>query len=287
MCEDDVLDPAAGVVSGSEWITVEHAELLKISCRARRSHRITIAIDRRVVLRRILVIRAREKTENALPRLRRQHWGDKSLFQDVPLFVDQEKEKRLILDDRSPEAHSILVPVLIIFLDASPVIEPVAGVKGRVAVVPKCASPKLIRAGTRYHLHLARSASDFSVHRRCDDAHFFDKVRTGIRDGKCSVVIAAVGDVEAVSRRVDCAEPPTGKVTGIAGRRPVVGSGAAGGITDTAGCPEQIQYVAAPQWKVAYFLIGKHSPDRGRCCRNECVGRSRHFHRLRHRTHLQ
>src|SRR5262249_5439957 len=64
-CQQRFFDEARRVVSRPQWIPTENTELLKITGGACRAHRIAIAINHRVELRYILVVRAREETKDS------------------------------------------------------------------------------------------------------------------------------------------------------------------------------------------------------------------------------
>ena len=75
------------------------------------------------------------------------------------------------------------------------------------------------------------------------------------------MIVPAIGDHEAVSRRIDRAQPAAGKVAGVSSRRTVVCGSAADGVTYSTCRPEQIQHIAAPQGKVAHLVVRKHGAD--------------------------
>ena len=123
----------------------------------------------------VLGVDSGEKSEDALSRRSGQHRPYESLAEDITLFVHQDKEERLVLDDRSTETRAKLITVLVILRDAVKVVEPLTGVERGVAVRPKRAAPELVRPRACHHLHLPGTASDLGIHRSCDDAHFFDQ----------------------------------------------------------------------------------------------------------------
>jgi len=57
------------------------------------------------------------------------------LSEQVALLVHKDEEEGLVLEDGAADPSSKLVPVLIVFLDAVKVVEPVAGVERRIPVV--------------------------------------------------------------------------------------------------------------------------------------------------------
>src|SRR5262249_61704674 len=115
----------------------EYIERLKVPRRTNRSYGIAIAIHRRVVRCGILIVHAREEAENALPSKRREHRPNKSLFEDIPLFIDEDEEERLVLDDWPSQTRSELVSVLIIFGYAIKVVEPIRRIRAELWLAQK------------------------------------------------------------------------------------------------------------------------------------------------------
>ena len=172
------------------------------------------------------------------------------------LFVDKHEEKCLVLDDRPAETPAKLIPVFIILRNAIKVVEPVAGIQCGIAVVPKQTAAELIGSRPCHHLHLPGAPFRLGIDWSSDDADFLDQVGTDKIDGIGAMVVPAVRNDEAISRRIDRAGPPSCKIA----------SYAAGGLS------HQIDYLAAGQGKVAHFVFGKHRAQRRGRGRYQCVG---------------
>ena len=115
------MNPAAGVEPGPILIAVEHAEGLGRGWLPVQ-YWIALPVHRWIVLRRILIVQSEEKPVDSLAGLRRQDRRNERLFEHIPLFVDQEKEKRFVLDDRSAKPNAKLIAVLIVFRDTIKII---------------------------------------------------------------------------------------------------------------------------------------------------------------------
>ena len=142
-----------------------------------------------------------------MPRQRRQHRTVESLAKHLALFVYQDKEERLVLDDGAAGTRAKLIAVGVIFRNAVKIGEPVRRIQRRVVVAFKNAAVDLVGSRTRHHRHLSGTASGFGVHGRCDDLDFFHQVGTDIGVGKCAEIVAAEEKmlmlaVEGASRRL-------------------------------------------------------------------------------------
>src|SRR5439155_18874288 len=104
------------------------------------------------------VIGSGEKSEDALPCQRCQHGALKGLSNQVSLFVHQDEEEGFVLDDRTAEAASKLIPVLVVLGDAIEIVKPIAGVERRVSICPKHAAAELVGSRAGHHLHLSGTA---------------------------------------------------------------------------------------------------------------------------------
>ena len=144
----------------------------------------------------------------------------KGLSNQVSLFVHQDEEEGFVLDDRTAEAASKLIPVLVVLGDAIEIVKPIAGVERRVSICPKHAAAELVGSRAGHHLHLSGTAAHLGIDRGGDDAHFFDQIGTGVGGRECAMVVAPVGDHETVSCRVHRAQASAGKVALIGFARP-------------------------------------------------------------------
>jgi hypothetical protein len=101
------------------------------------------------------------------------------LAKDVSLLIDEKEKERTVLDDRSADANSKLVPVFVVFRGAVEIIEPVACDQGGIAVRPESAPPNLIGSGAGHHLHLPGSAARLR-HRRAQVMTRTSSTRSGL-----------------------------------------------------------------------------------------------------------
>src|SRR5206468_6344008 len=109
--EHHPVNEARGIVPGPERIAIENAELLQVAGLRRRTHGIAIPIDGRIVLSRVLVVRSRKKSEDALARLGCQDGTHERFAKNVALFIDEKEEERLVADDWAAQTDSKLVSV--------------------------------------------------------------------------------------------------------------------------------------------------------------------------------
>src|SRR5262249_53284122 len=131
-----------------------------------------------------------------------------------PLLIDEHKEERLVLDDRSANAPTELVPVFVVLLNVIEIVEPCARVESGVAIRPEHAAAELVGSGASDHLHLSRSARAFGVNGGRDDITFLDGARTGVSVGECPKDIPPVETAEPAASPVRRAAAPAGKEAG-------------------------------------------------------------------------
>ena len=80
-------------------------------------------------------------------------------------------------------------------------------------VYPERASVKLIGSRTGDHADLARTARCLRIHRRHDDFHLFDEIRTRVGERPCTVFKPSCRDIDPVPRGIHLADPAAREVT--------------------------------------------------------------------------
>src|SRR5439155_24742866 len=120
----------------------------------------------------------------------------------IALFIDKDEEKSLVLDDRPAKTPAKLSPIFIILFDVIEIVEPATGVERGITVVPEEAAAELICSRSCHHLYLSRAAFRFGVDWSSDDADFLNQVGPDKVDGVCAMIVAAVGNDEAVPRGI-------------------------------------------------------------------------------------
>src|SRR5262249_24725722 len=135
---DQGFDPTGAVergsvrIPGSEnvvHVSAEHVDGLQASAIDRgidagRCDRISGTVNNRIVSGSISVLHAGEEAEKSLPGLVRQNRTCEVALRDIALTIEQEEEKRLVLDDRSADASPELVAVAVVLADAVEVVAP-------------------------------------------------------------------------------------------------------------------------------------------------------------------
>src|SRR5262249_14254983 len=105
-------------------VATEYVERRQVAGRSRGFHGSTVTIDGRVVAQDIGSLHAGKIAEYTLSCLVGEHCSREVPFREVPLPIKQEKEKRLVLDDRTAEPSAKLIAVVIVFSDTLKIVIP-------------------------------------------------------------------------------------------------------------------------------------------------------------------
>src|SRR5262249_53258103 len=131
------------------------------------------------------------------------------------LAVEEKEEKGLVLLDRSTDASTELITVVVILIRALEVVVPRVRIQRRITIDPEQASVKLVCSGARGHLDLAGAASHLGIGGCNDNAHFVHEIGADVGGRRGARVVTPVTDGNTVASGVQLGQAAAGEVAAL------------------------------------------------------------------------
>src|SRR5439155_44165 len=139
-------------------------------------------IDSRYRCRRASITNTGEVAEVSQPcRFGIGGLGDR-ILRHFALVIDENKEERFVLDDRTADPTAELIPVQNISRVSPEIVEPRVCSQGGVSILFENAAVEFICARSYQDLHLTRTAAKLSIRRRNNNSNLLNQIKANINN---------------------------------------------------------------------------------------------------------